>query len=166
MNTQVNIIASIILIIIFLPIFLLNKTGSTHLKKLKKIFDTIVKDNNLKLDQSECWANTCIGIDISQQKLLYKNGLESDNYQIINLKDINACELIKSTSQKRGDKKVVNELKALDLKLSMKSNKASIILNFYDANNSYAEDFELKRIEKWIIIINNNLVFRTVKNVA
>jgi hypothetical protein len=48
----------------------------------------------------------------------------------------------------------------------MKSNKASIILNFYDANNSYAEDFELKRIEKWIIIINNNLVFRTVKNVA
>lgn len=166
MNTQVNIIAAIILIMIFLPIYFLNKTGITFSKKLIKSFNSIALSNNLNLDLQECWANTCIGIDINQKKLIYKRGLDSDAFTIINLKEINTCELIKNVSQRRVDKTVVNELNTLDLKLSAKNNYPSNILNFYDKEIGFNEDFELKRIDKWMTIIKANLTTEGFKKVA
>lgn len=166
MNTEINIIAAIILIIIFLPIYLLNKTGNTYLKKLSKKIDAIALNNNLKLNQKEGWGNTCIGIDTAQQKLVYKRGLESDDYSFIDLREIYSCEFLKEVTPKRVDKTLINQLATLDLKLTLKKNKAQILLNFYDIDNGYVEDFELKRIEKWIKIINENLTTTDYKKVA
>lgn len=166
MNTQVNIITVIILIIIFLPIYLLNKTGNTYLKKLAKKLDAIALNNNLKLDQKEGWGNTCIGIDTAQQKLLYKRGLETDDYIFIDLREIESCEYLKEATQKRVDKTIVNQLATLDLKLTLKKNKTQMLLNFYDMDNGYIEDFEMKRIENWIKIINENLTTKDYKKVA
>lgn len=166
MNTQVNIITIIILIIIFLPIYLLNKTGNTYLKKLVKKLDAIALNNNLKLDQKEGWGNTCIGIDTAQQKLVYKRGLETDDHSFIDLREIESCEYLKEAIQKRVDKTIVNHLATLDLKLTLKKSKAQILLNFYDIDNGYTEDFEMKRIENWIKIINENLTTKNYKKVA
>jgi len=166
MNTQVNYIAAFILIIIFLPIYLLNKTGNTYLKKLTKKLDAIAFNNKIKLNQKEGWGNTCIGIDTTQQKLLYKRGLETDDYSFIDLRDIDSCEYLKEATQKRVDKAIVNRLATLDLKFTLKKNKAQILLNFYDIDNGYSEDFEMKRIENWIKIINENLTTKGYKKVA
>lgn len=166
MNTQVNLIAAIFLIIIFLPIYFLNKTGHTYLKKLKNKFNNIATSNNLKIDQKECWGITCIGIDSAQQKLLYKQGLENDAYTILNLKDFVTCELLIEESHKRENKVITTKLNTLDLKLFGKQNKPSIILNFYDYDNNLVEDFELKRIDKWMSIIKANLKVDGFKKVA
>jgi len=166
MDAQVNIIAAVIVLIIFLPIYYLNKTGLSFSKKLAKNFNTIAKNNNLNLDQKECWSNTCIGIDSAQKKLLYNRGLDADSFIIINLNEINSCEQLKHVSEKRINKMTVYELKTLDLKLYPKNNKPSITLNFYDIENSFVEDLELKRIEKWILIIKSNLSHDILKKVA
>ena len=166
MNTQVNIIAAVIIAIIFLPIYFLNKTGYTYLKKLTKKFNDIAANNNLKINQKECWANTCIGIDTTQHKLLYKRGLENNDNIIVDLEHINSCELVKSVDQRRVDKVFVHQLVTLDLKLTVKKSKVPILLNFYDVANNYPEDFELKRIEKWLEIIKANLSPERIKKVA
>ena len=166
MNTQVNILAIVLVLIIFLPIYFLNRTGLSFSKRLAKNFDTLAKNNNLKLDQKECWSNTCIGIDTTQKKLLYNRGLETDSFIIINLNDINSCEQVKHVSEKKINKMIVYELTTLDLKFYLKNNKPSITLNFYDIENSFIEDFELNRIEKWKLIINANLNHDSIKKVA
>ena len=166
MDAQVNIIAAIVLLIIFLPIYYLNKTGLSFSKKLAKNFNAIAKNNNFNLDQKECWSNTCIGIDSAQKKLIYNRGLEADAFIIINLNEINSCEQLKHVSEKRINKMTVYELKTLDLIFYPKSNKPSISINFYDIENSFVEDLELKRIEKWILIINSNIKQDNFKKVA
>ncbi len=69
MNTQVAIITAIIFISIFLPIFLMIKSGNTDFNKTIKLFNSVAIKNNLKINQKEFWGNTFIGIDESQQIL-------------------------------------------------------------------------------------------------
>ena len=166
MNTQVAIITAIIFISIFLPIFLMIKSGNTDFNKTIKLFNSVAIKNNLKLNQKEFWGNTFIGIDESQQILLYKKGFDSDDFNIVNLSGINQCEILKNVSQKRIDKVVVNILDTIDLKLTSTTNKSSYLFNFYNIDNDYREDFEYKRAEKWAQIINNNLASVAKKKAA
>ena len=71
------------------------------------------------------------------------------------MSDIKSCELV--TNYKTGKDKVTR-LEYLDLKISFHSfKKEEVILHFFNTDDGYTEDYEMRRIENWNSIINSNI---------
>ena len=73
----------------------------------------------------------------------------------LELSEIKSCEVI-SDYKKDIDK--VTPLKYLGLKIWFYTpNKEAVVINFFDTDEAFTEDYEARRIENWKDIIDNNL---------
>lgn len=127
--------------------------------KLKKQINNAVKKENLLFRTKEQWSNHFIGVDDVQNTLLFlsANSLKTP-YLKISLQDVKSCQIIKKSRNYKKEMKTETELQSLDLEISFYSNKEPFMLNFYDMNDEFAENFEMKRIEKWQALIQQKIL--------
>jgi len=163
MNTSLLLISGILVLCTFLPFLLFNKAGKSDIKIMSKQFKQVAEEANLKLDVKENWGNSMIGIDKVQNKLVFskiKDGVPLT--QLISINEIDKCEIITKTKLKRINSKRESVLEELYLELSFKAqDKNNVVLGFYDNQDIYGEDFEVKRAQKWSELINVGLVIST-----
>lgn len=152
MDTQTTIIAVIILLACLLPFFLVRAKNEKKRKKLVQILLDMAKKNQCQIEKSEFWSQSVMGIDKSKKMLFFsKNANDSKAYSVINLAEIQKCNLIIS----KNNTKLVDKL---ELKLEYKnSSKSDIMLEFYNNTQTIPLINELELLKKWHAIVNETL---------
>jgi len=159
MSTTIIIIYVILAACLVLPIYLFNKNSKNNTSKAHKAHLLEIKNHNLELKDQEEWHNLIIGIDTNQNKLLYsKTTMNTNDTTVISLSEIKHCKIVKSVRpiNRKGKKENILEKLALEFVYS-KNNLPNILLEFYDVNGDFREDFEMKRAEKWAGKVNTQL---------
>ncbi|MGB5556067.1 MAG: hypothetical protein WBM83_15535 [Flavobacteriaceae bacterium] len=157
MQTTFIILSLALVAMVFVPFFLMSSIGKKETKKLKSIGKTSVSSHNLKISQQEIWADHYLGIDTDQKKLLYLQVNESDKKELlIDLKTVKDCNKIEKIQAIKTKDKIENRLERLDLEVIFK-NGTKTLLNFYDSEKMYSEDYEVNRLEKWKQLILANI---------
>ncbi|MFT4832475.1 MAG: hypothetical protein ACI815_002130 [Psychroserpens sp.] len=155
MDLELVIISLILVASVFVPFFIIDLSGKSGVKQMRKLFKLELIRNNMKLTEQENWGNTFIGIDKEQEKMLFIKFLEvGPTIHLIDLSKMQACEIDSKVDTFKTKFKKETILQKLNLKIaSMDSKNPEAILNFYDADGIYAEDFEMARAEKWKTIV-------------
>jgi hypothetical protein len=156
MKTSVSIISIILVLSVFLPFLYFIYNGLKNSNKISKKIEALVKANNIRYSIKDFWHNNFIGLSDDAKILTYirVNDQIPINIEIL-LNELVQCDILHNYVKGR-DKTI--HLDRLDLKFLFKSSeKGTIILNFYNSNDDFAEDYELKRIEKWHQIIQESL---------
>ena len=119
-----------------------------------------IAKNHLALSEQEIWGNSFIGIDQQQKKLLFMKVEDQDQLEkLIDLNNVRDCKI--TTAYKKSTVKNHQGNAFVEARpgntLSQGQFKVEI-LNFFDIDGPYKEDYELNRAEKWKGIINANAV--------
>jgi hypothetical protein len=141
--------------------------GKTKTSKKGNLFKQLVKQESLTLTSTEQWNNNFIGVDETNKIVIFIKLLESEN-QInkVNLNDLVSSRINKVTRDFKKDKKMESELQSIDLELGFRSKKPNLNLRFYDIEDNFSEDFEMKRAEKWQQLILKNSIQTNQKSTA
>ncbi|ADV49520.1 hypothetical protein I2486_11205 [Cellulophaga sp. E16_2] len=167
MDTSVITICLVLVGIIFIPFFLFNMSGKSTSKKVEEAAKALNTKNQLTISQSELWGNAYIGIDENKQKLVFLKFSEKETYErVVAISSVKDCMILEQRKFFKVKNKKDSHLEKLDLKITLKSGQY-FELNFYDETLNYSEDFEVKRIEKWKMLINQLITLESnVKQVA
>lgn len=159
MNLELVIISLILVASVFVPFFIIDFSGKSGIKQMRKLFKLEQVKCNLKLTEQENWGNTFIGIDSVQKKMLFMKFVEAEpTVYLIDLSRIQSCEVESKVEIIKTKIKKESILQKLNLKItSIGANNFEDILNFYDAEGIYGEDFEMARAEKWKAIVKKNM---------
>lgn len=167
MDTSFIVVCLIVVSSVFIPFYLFIFAGQSGRKKMKANIKEMVAKYNLNIAESENWGNTYIGLDTNQKKFLFLKITASESLeQLVDLNTVNGFQILEKRKliKTKGGKEPL--LEKLDLEVSLK-NSEHILLNFYDADQTLQEDFELQRIQKWkAILIGHILAVPCKKKVA
>jgi len=138
---------------VFVPYYFFILAGKSETNSIKAKYKAAIAKHNLNVSQFETWANNYIAIDTDQKKLFFLKINETENIeQLVDLNKIKETKIIEIKKSVKTNNGVHIVLEKLDLELFL-INGERIFLNFYDSNQIYAQDFELKRAEKWKAIV-------------
>ncbi len=130
----------------------------TNTKKIKKQIKDAIKSENVSFSKKEQWNNNFIGIDESKNLLMFlKMNSQETPFLRIDLNELKSCQINRKSRDFKKEKKMETELQSLDLELTFFTEKEAIILNFYNMKDEFSEDFEMKRIEKWQVLIQQKI---------
>ena len=167
MNYSMGLVSLILITIIFAPFFYAGFSGNSHAKKLKKIFKNEVAKQGYNLNHMEFWGNTFIGLDLKKSKLIYMSVINSELFKKeILINSIKDCNVVKKIYNHKKNGKVQTQLVSVDLELTFKNyNEPVTLLNFYNRDNFYTENHELKRAEKWksLLLQHRTDLFSTLR---
>ena len=153
----IHILTILFCVVPLIWIILIEKNNNN---KIKKRFKEAIKRENLSFSLKEQWSNNLIGIETSKNTLVFVK-LDSEEASIlkINLAELKSCEIkIKSRAYiKNKQKEMV--LEQLDLELTCHIKDGSIVLNLYDSNEAFSENYEVDRAERW-----QNLIEQIIAN--
>ena len=156
MKLSFTLIEILVVSSVFVPFFIFIYKGLNSASKTKQKAEKITKLSGFVYKLKEVWVNKFIGLAEDDNMLTYIQ-FNEDKHKIFNLKlsEIKSCELI--TNYKTGKDKVTR-LQYLDLKIAFYSSlNEEVILNFFNTNDGFTEDYEMLRVEKWNNIINKNI---------
>lgn len=135
--------------------------------KSKKTIKDLIKGQNLKFTEKEFWNHNFIGIDKDKKVLLFVKIKSPENEIIrIDLNDVKSCVIDKNTREIKREKKLEYELQQMNLEIQLNSKLSSVTFNFYDIEDQLAEDFEMKRAEKWKHFIADNILRKNSNTIA
>lgn len=160
MNISMPLLSVLLVLATVTPFLILNYSGKGEAKILTKKADSLKKELNLKFSLKERWGNSFIGLDVDQNTLVFMkvyDGVVAT--EIIDLATVGKSEIIKldKVDRNANGKEVV--LEKLDLRIAFfDMGKPDKLLNFYDLEDVYLEDYELRRAEKWNAAIANAIV--------
>lgn len=155
-----------VVIAVCVPYILFVLAAAKERKKIKRNFENAAKELNLKLDQIDKWNSNIIGIDKSQQKiLLLQRRKESFYKEVIDLKKVKSSSILPERRTIKINKKNEELLQRVDLELTLYSGEKHIV-NLFDSEMTYSQDYEMKNAEKWNRVINEALGLRPVVHVA
>ncbi|MET6991279.1 hypothetical protein [Sediminicola arcticus] len=159
MDLELVIISLILVASVFVPFFIIDFSGKSGIKQMRNLFKLEQVKYNLKVTEQENWGNTFIGIDRVQKKMLFMKFLEAEpTIHLIDLGKIQSCEIESKVEIIKTKIKKDSILQQLNLKItSPGTNSFEGILNFYDAEGIYGEDFEMARAEKWKTIVKEHM---------
>ena len=151
---------------VFLPYFLFILVSGKESGKLKNKFLEEAKKHQLTFYVKDRWNNNLVGLDKEKGKVLLvqkvKSGLTSE---IIDLKQIRRCEILQEAQAVKIDQHKENVLQRLDLQLLLHNGTIKIV-NLYNSEESYVQDYEMKHAERWNRTINEFAAFRPTINSA
>jgi hypothetical protein len=131
--------------------------GKNNSRKKEKLFKDAIKDENLSFNTKEQWNNNFIGIDESKNILMFIKLIKQEASILkIDLNEIKSCQINKKTRDFKRENKMETELQSLDLELAFLTKSEIVTLNFYDINDEFSEEFEMKRAEKWQTLIQQS----------
>lgn len=141
--------------------------GKNDAQKLKKLIKNAVKKENVLFSIKEQWSNNLIGIDETKNLLLFiKVNSPETPFVRIDLSELKSCQIKIKSREYIKEKKRETELQSLDLEFIFYTEKEPIILNFYDMNDDFTEYYEMKRIEKWQALIQQQINSYSIKKSA
>lgn len=156
MNTSIILISLLLVLVVFVPFFILNSSGKSGIKLISKKVKEIAKEERLKFDLKEGWACSFIAIDRTQKILVFSKLVDGEVLlEKIALDQVEKSAIQKKVRLEKTNTGNANVLQRLDLSITfLGSQKEIISLNFYDAEDTYTEDYEMQRAEKWETVIN------------
>jgi len=168
MITGMTVLDILIVSAIFLPFIWLARIGKKPKRKLYKQFMDIAQKNGLHITEKEFWANAYIGIDCEKKELLFIRSEDGSlDKKLIDLSKVKECKVITSVENIRTKNTNQRILKKVDLQIYFTGKDTTMeLLNFYDSNRIYSEDFEVKRAEEWKKTINENRVHAMITAMA
>ena len=158
MKISMSVIIILTILFCVLPCIWFVFVGKNNEKNIKKQLKDAIKREKMSFSVKEEWNNKFIGIDEIHNSLLSlkMNSLEPD-FSRIDLMEVKNCKIIAKTREFIHDKKKVTALRLLEMELTFLTDKEPVILNFYDSDIDIHEDFELKRAEKWLALVKQNI---------
>lgn len=158
-----------ILTILFcvVPLIWIVLIGKNNNNKINKRFRDAIKRQNLSFSLKEQWSNNFIGFDASKNSLIFlKLHSEESSILKIDLDEVESCEIKIKSREFIKDKQKETVLELLDLELSFYNEGESIVLNFYDSNGDFSENYELDRAKKWQNLIEQYILNRRLNKIA
>lgn len=163
METSFIIISAILVALISVPFLLINSLGKSDTRKLRSYFKKIALKHNLTPTAKEGWGNSFIGIDNSQKKMIFLKMQETEvQEEIVNIYLAKGCEVRETKDVIRTNHTREAILTRVDLIISFGHGRESLVLNFYDRESGYQEDYEHARAERWKKIITEALALKTI----
>lgn len=154
MDSSFIMVCLLVVGIVFIPFYLFGLAGKTEAKKNKTLFAWVISKHNLHISTNERWGNKFLGLDSVQGKLVYLEIMSSGTVekQLLELERIATCRIVEQRKFIKVNSGKESLLEKLDMELSLKDGEV-VSLNFYDLERSFAEDYEMKRAEKWKAIV-------------
>lgn len=158
MKLDIIIVDFILVTAVIIPYLLFILIGRKEEAKLKNKFLEEASKHGFHLEETDRWNNNIIGLDREKAKILLlqkrKTGIVTE---LIDLKQVRACHIYDEVQPLKIDKRTENVLLKLGIQLSLQDGSFQI-LNLYNCEETYYQDYELKHAEKWHHTINALLV--------
>jgi hypothetical protein len=152
---------------VVIPYLLLVITGFNENKTRRKKFLKGAGKNHMVPDETDHWNLNTIGIDRKLQKLLFlQRNSKGDRVEFFDLKNIRKSTLISTTKTIKINDKVEEVLQQIHLELESNFSSEKKLLNLYDCDLTYSQDYEMKHAQKWNEIINAVISYKPVLDSA
>lgn len=148
MKTELIIISVAMVLLVFLPFYLLPILQLRGNKKSSQLFKKEVAKYKLNLDIKESWNLNTIGIDSAAQKLLVFQAQEEVKMHYYDLKEVKHSELMVFTIPVVKNGKAENVLQRIDIEFTFYTKNEKEVLSLYDYDLNTYQDFEVKNAEK------------------
>ncbi|MGJ8660512.1 MAG: hypothetical protein ACSHXL_00605 [Bacteroidota bacterium] len=119
----------------------------------------MVENEQGKLTDFEFTQNAIIGMDENQSKVfLYRKHKDRETREFIKLKDFQKCEIEKTIYKGEQSTDGSAEIERVNLKFTPKAKGVeTLLMEFYNAKESFNLKDELEFAKNWEIKINNQL---------
>lgn len=129
-------------------------------KNLKSIFYKEALKLDLDPDRVDRWNGNIVGLDTHLRRLLFVQSRKNEVVvKTIDLKNIKKTALLYETQSMKVNDRKEDILQSIDLELNFHNGEKEL-LNLYDCEITYSQDYEMKNAEKWNRILNESLSFR------
>lgn len=162
MKIDLIIISVVMVLLVFLPFYLLPLMQLRGNKKMSNMFKNESNRHNLKLDIKESWNLNMVGIDSAAQKLLVVQSYEEVKIHLFDLKTVKQTELLVSNIPVVKNGKTENILQRVDIVFSFYTKEEKEILSLYDYDLNTYQDFEVKNAEKLQIHLQRSVISHPV----
>lgn len=154
--------------LVFVPYYIFIRLGQKEYRRINREFGNQKKKHNLKIDHLERWNLNAVGIDLQQQKLLFVQRRHEEIFvQVYDLSNVKTCIEASHSSPIEVNGILQNVLQTVDLELYPYSAEEKTIVNLFNSDFTYNEDFELKHAQQWRELINQCIISRPIfKKVA
>lgn len=143
-----------------IPYILFILAAARPRKHLKLLFNKEAIALDLNLDQIDRWNSNIIGIDKTRQKVLFVQRIRGVvSVQLIDLRTVKNSLLLHQTRTAKLNERKEEILQKVELELLMHNGDKQMI-NFFDIDLTYFQDFELRNAEKWGEIIQESIRLR------
>ena len=151
MDLGTTIVGAVLLVICIAPFILVRKRQITKKNEKLQILNNLSQEYNCNIEEYEFCNDFVLGIDKSKSFLFFhKQSQENNHNQVIDLKTIKECNIIKKT-RSINDKTIA----LIELSFIKKNETTSIVI--YDEITDLLINNELLVANKWSLIINTNL---------
>ena len=152
MDSETTIIGIILVLICIVPFLVITKKKATKRKNKLKILINSVQKMNGAIYKNEFWNHYGIGLDKTNKMLYFSTQSDEENsYDVINLKSIATCSIIKKQDNS-------NSITGLGLQLDFTDkSKPAVYLSFYERDRNIVLVNELDLIQRWSTTINEQL---------
>lgn len=153
-------IVGIISLVIFIsPIILMNRKNKSKSKTLLSSLQEIASQYQSTIDQHEALSSFAIGID-TYHKLayFYKDNKKQRVKYHIDLAEIRECKPEVITQTIKNGRITSKVVESVALNLIPRSDGKRIQLEFFNADSGLQLNGEVKAVEKWSKLINQQLV--------
>lgn len=166
MKLDIIIVDLILIAAVALPYILFILLGKKEEGGLKSKFFEEVKKNELHLQEKDKWNTNIVGLDKEKAKIIIvqkrKAGFVTE---LIDLRQVQACSILQETQTLKLNKRTANILQKIDLQFILFDGSIQII-NLFNCEETFSQEYELVHAEKWNQIINKSLVNRPIVNSA
>lgn len=147
------ILNAFLILIILVPMIYFFLGGKKHSEEMKNFIDLATKEN-LSTAKSTKFHGSVLGIDKNKKCLYFTDNNTPDQLQVIPVKDIVKCEVIKQYSKEHIHDTDFNSLKKVSLQVNTEHNN-KVLINIYDSNAHPSPDNSIIDAMEWEKVINN-----------
>lgn len=156
-----------VLSLVIVPCAIILYIGHKQYNKVGKRFQQETKLHGLHIDEYDRWNQNAMGMDYKQQKILLVSNRNGQMYVgVIPLNNIKESVLTPCTHSVKTANKVTTVLDKIFLELTPFDGTDKIIINLFDSEYTFEQDYEMKHAEEWNKLINNAVVKPQVKQKA
>ena len=166
MDFGTTILGLVILALFILPVIFIARSGKGKGKKFHKDFFTEASLNKLKISEKDFWNEYALGIDTTQNKIIYLDwsGPERVNI-IIDLKEVKVFEPLPGYMEQNKKNFSYKKVERLGLRFHLiDPDKPDVNINFFIAGFGQITDDEIKLFKKWLAIIKGQMDSNTIDN--
>lgn len=162
MKTDLIIISVAMVLLVFLPFYLLPLLQHRGNQRISKIFKQEAARKNLNLNIKNSWNLNHTGIDTTAQKLLVIQAHDEVKVHHFDLKEIKHTDLLISTLPVTKNGKTEDILQRVEIEFSFYTKEERELLSLYDYDLDTYQDFEVKNAKQLHTEIQKMLMAHTV----
>lgn len=148
MKIELIVISVTLVLLVFLPFYLLPLIQLKGNKKFSRLFKQEIEKYKLNIDIKESWNLNTAAIDVTAQKLLVVQALEQPRVHYFDLKEVKNSQLHVTTIPMVKNGKTENILQQVFIEFSFYTKEAKETLCLYDYDLNFYQDLEVKNAEK------------------